>query len=66
MSLMNPIISNNDDKNKINEEEQEIDLYSIYYKQNTTKSPKTKYNNGENKIIFFIKKYFLCCFYKNK
>ena len=60
-TLMNPIIQGGDDANN---EEPEIDLYSIYYKQNTTKKyVDNNENRNKNKIIFYIKKYLLCCFY---
>ena len=65
MSLMNPIVQNNNDdrynyyNGSHNSTDTEIDLYSVYYKQNIYVNNKTN-----NKFIIFINKYILCCFCK--
>lgn len=65
MSLMNPIVQNNNDiaynyhTETQNSTDTEIDLYSVYYKQNTCTN-----NKSNNKFIIFINKYILCCLCK--
>ena len=67
MSLINPIVRNNNDDEydyyiwSQNSTDTEIDLYSVYYKQNINNNND---NTTNNKLIIFINKYILCCFYK--